>query len=144
MSVHYEAPFLYLLLGNDQAVLVDSGATPQLGFFPLRATVDRLLAGWLAEHPRDHYQLLVAHSHSHGDHTAGDVQFADRPDTTVLGADLAAGRVLRLPAGEGPGSSPGGRVVDVLPRPGTTSRGHHYDRTRGCAHGGYGLPGRCM
>ena len=90
MSVHYEAPFLYLLLGDDQAVLVDSGATPQHGFFPLRATVDRLLAGWLAEHPRDHYELLVAHSHSHDDHTAGDVQFADRPDTTVLGADLAA------------------------------------------------------
>ena len=85
MSVHYEAPFLYLLLGDDQAVLVDSGATPQHGFFPLRATVDRLLAGWLAEHPRDHYELLVAHSHSHDDHTAGDVQFADRPDTTVLG-----------------------------------------------------------
>ena len=30
MSVHYEAPFLYLLLGNDQAVLVDSGATRSL------------------------------------------------------------------------------------------------------------------
>ena len=28
MSVHYEAPFLYLLLGDDQAVLVDSGASP--------------------------------------------------------------------------------------------------------------------
>ena len=52
MAVHYEAPFLYLLLGDDQAVLVDSGATPQHGFFPLRATVDRLLADWLAEHPR--------------------------------------------------------------------------------------------
>ena len=37
MSVHYEAPFLYLLLGNDQAVLVDSGATPQMDVAGLRA-----------------------------------------------------------------------------------------------------------
>jgi hydroxyacylglutathione hydrolase len=59
MAVHYEAPLLYLLLGNDRALLVDSGATPQPEFFPLRATVERLLSGWLARHRRDHYRLLV-------------------------------------------------------------------------------------
>jgi hydroxyacylglutathione hydrolase len=26
-SVHYEAPFLYLLFGNDRALLLDTGAT---------------------------------------------------------------------------------------------------------------------
>ena len=148
MSVHYEAPFLYLLLGNDKAVLVDSGATPQLGFFPLRETVDRLLAGWLAEHPCDHYQLVVAHSHSHGDHTAGDVQFADRPDTTVLGADLAAVTgFFGLPDWpEGTAQLDlGGRVIDVIPSPGHDSRGQLLrPQHRAAAHRRYDLPGAAV
>ena len=89
-AVHHEAPFLYLLFGNDRALLVDTGATPDPQFFPLRATVDRLLDGWLAARPRDRYQLLVLHSHGHSDHVAGDGQFAGRPDTTVVGADQKA------------------------------------------------------
>jgi hydroxyacylglutathione hydrolase len=135
MAVHYEAPFLYLLLGNDQALLVDSGATPQPEFFPLRATVERLLSGWLARHPRDHYELLVAHSHSHDDHTAGDGQFADRPGTTVVGADLAAVTgFFGLPDWpEGTAQLDlGGRVVDVIPSPGHDEPAiTYYDRATG-------------
>ena len=149
MSVHYEAPFLYLLLGDDQAVLVDSAPTPQHRFFPLRATVDCLLADWLAEHPCDHYQLVVAHSHSHGDHTAGDVQFADRPDTTVLGADLAAvtGFFGLSDWPEGTAQLDlGGRVIDVLPSPGHDQPAvSYYDRShRAAAHRGYPLPGAAV
>ena len=29
-SVHYEAPFLYLLFGNDRALLLDTGATNEI------------------------------------------------------------------------------------------------------------------
>ena len=47
-SVSYEAPFLYLLFGNDRALLLDTGATAGEGRFPLRATVDELIDGWLA------------------------------------------------------------------------------------------------
>ena len=97
--------------------------------------MDRLLAGWLAEHPRDHYELLVAHSHSHGDHTAGDVQFADRPDTTVLGADLAAVTgFFGLPDWpEGTAQLDlGGRVIDVIPSPGHDQPAvTYYDRSTG-------------
>lgn len=120
-AVHYEAPFLYLLFGNDRALLVDTGATPQPELFPLRATVDRLLGGWLAAHPRDRYELLVAHSHSHGDHVAGDGQLAVRPHTTVVGADLAAVTgFLGLPGWpEGTAQVDlGDRVLDVVPSPG--------------------------
>lgn len=84
-AVHYEAPFLYLFLGNERALLLDTGATADAARFPLRATVDALLADWLAENPREDYALVVAHTHAHGDHTAGDPQFADRPHTTVAG-----------------------------------------------------------
>lgn len=89
-AVHYEAPFLYLLFGNDRAVLFDTGATPDAAVFPLRETVDGLVEAWLAKHPRDGYHLVVAHTHSHGDHVAADGQFAGRPDTTVVGLDLPA------------------------------------------------------
>lgn len=85
MSVDHEAPFLYLLFGADRALLLDTGATADPAAFPLRETVDRLLAEWLVLHPRERYELVVAHSHSHRDHVAGDGQLADRPGTTVIG-----------------------------------------------------------
>jgi len=87
MAVHYEAPFMFLLFGGSRAVLIDTGATPDPQFFPLRRTVDAIIDGWLASqaHPRD-YGLLVLHTHSHTDHTAADSQFADRPDTAIVGA----------------------------------------------------------
>lgn len=86
-TIHYEAPFLYLLFGNDRALLLDTGATEDAATFPLRTTVDDLATAWLAEHPREVYELVVAHTHSHGDHIAGDVQFANRPLTTVVGTE---------------------------------------------------------
>jgi hydroxyacylglutathione hydrolase len=89
-SVSYEAPFLYLLFGNDRALLLDTGATADPAKFPLRATIDRLVADWLARHPRDTYHLVVAHTHGHRDHVAGDAQFTDRPATTVVGRELDA------------------------------------------------------
>ena len=87
-SVNYEAPFLYLLFGNDRALLLDTGATKDQKTFPLRATVDQLIAQWLTEHPREGYELVVAHTHGHGDHVAGDPQFAGRPRTTVVPREL--------------------------------------------------------
>jgi len=91
-SVNYEAPFLFLLFGNDRALLLDTGATEDPETFPLRATVDQLIARWLAEHrssrPGGGYELVVAHTHGHGDHVAGDAQFEGRPDTTVVPREL--------------------------------------------------------
>ena len=127
-SVHYEAPFLYLLFGNDRALLLDTGATADPAQFPLRETVDRLLADWLGRHPRQRYELIVAHTHGHGDHVAGDGQFAGRPDTTVVSREVDAVRaffgftdwpdqIVELDLG--------GRVLEV-----TGSPGHH----RGCDH----------
>jgi hydroxyacylglutathione hydrolase len=122
-AVNYEAPFLYLLFGNDRAVLLDTGATSDPAQFPLRATVDGLLTDWLAAHPREGYELVVVHSHGHGDHVAGDGQFTDRPSTGVIPADVAA-----LTAYFGISEWPtevvqfdlGGRVLDIVGIP-----GHH-------------------
>jgi glyoxylase-like metal-dependent hydrolase (beta-lactamase superfamily II) len=146
-SVNYEAPFLFLLFGNDRALLLDTGATADPAKFPLRATVDQLVDDWLARHPRESYQLVVAHTHGHNDHVAGDGQFADRLDTTVLSRELDG--VQRY---FGFTSWPeqivtfdlGGRVLDV-----TGSPGHHraaitiYDRWTGfLLTGDTVLPGR--
>ncbi len=69
---------MYLLFGNDRALLLDTGATADPERFPLRRMVDRLVDVWLAKNPREGYALVVAHTHGHGDHVAGDAQFAGR------------------------------------------------------------------
>ncbi|MFD6162304.1 MBL fold metallo-hydrolase [Nocardia sp. NPDC060256] len=123
MAVNYEAPFLFLLFGNDRAVLIDTGATASAEFFPLRRVVDELIEGWLARHPRAGYQLLVLHTHAHGDHVAGDGQFIGRPDTTVIGGDLATAWKF-FGFTENPDAVArvdlGGRVLECLATP-----GHH-------------------
>jgi glyoxylase-like metal-dependent hydrolase (beta-lactamase superfamily II) len=121
-AVHYEAPFMFLLFGNRCAMLLDTGATPEPERFPLRATVDRLIESWLAAHPRSAYALVVAHTHGHGDHVAADAQFADRPDTTIVGRDPEAVRSFfgfgeAWPA-EQVGYDLGGRVLQIIGAPG--------------------------
>jgi glyoxylase-like metal-dependent hydrolase (beta-lactamase superfamily II) len=124
-SVHYEAPFLFLLFGNNRALLLDTGATADPELLPLRATVDQLLGDWLARHPRAGYELVVAHTHGHQDHVTGDPQFTGRPGTIVVGHDVEAVRSFfgfdddRWPA-QTVAFDLGGRVLEVLGSP-----GHH-------------------
>jgi hydroxyacylglutathione hydrolase len=79
MAVHYEAPFLYLFCGNDRALLLDTGATADPSRFPLRETVDTILQDWLTGHPRDAYELVVAHTHGHSRQHAPLVQQPSAP-----------------------------------------------------------------
>lgn len=88
MAVNCEAPFMYLLFGNDRAILLDTGATKEAEFFPLRQMVDELIDQWLVKYPRDDYELVVAHTHLHRDHFEADSQFCDRPHTRILGRSL--------------------------------------------------------
>ncbi|MEU8006490.1 MBL fold metallo-hydrolase [Catellatospora sp. NPDC049111] len=118
-TVNYEAPFMYLLIGDQRALLLDTGATADPELFPLRATVDDLLAQATGDPA---YPLVVAHSHGHGDHVAADPQFADRPDTTVVGRDADSVREffgLAWPTGTADFDL-GGRALTILATP-----GHH-------------------
>jgi hydroxyacylglutathione hydrolase len=136
MAVSYEAPFMFLLFGGSKALLLDTGATANPQFFPLRRTVDSIIDSWLAAHPHpDGYELLVLHTHSHTDHTAADGQFADRPGTVVVGAKRDAAWPYFGFADEPESVAEvdlGGRVLDCLATP-----GHHeaavtyYDRYSG-------------
>lgn len=85
---HWEAPFLFLLFGRDRALLLDTGATTDEAVFPLRRTVDDLVDEWLrgrSEERVEPYPLVVAHTHAHRDHVAGDPLLSTRPATTVVG-----------------------------------------------------------
>jgi glyoxylase-like metal-dependent hydrolase (beta-lactamase superfamily II) len=114
---NYEKPFLYLLFGRDRALLFDTGA----GRIDVAATVDTLVRGWLTRNGRTSLDLVVAHSHAHGDHVAGDSQFVGHPRTTVIGRDTASVRaffgISRWPNDRGT-IDLGGRVLDVIPIPG--------------------------
>ena len=113
----YEKPFLYLIFGNANALLLDSGA----GGVDVVTPVDTLVRAWMARRGVTSLPLIVAHSHAHGDHVAGDTLFAHRPNTTVVGRDTASVRaffgIARWPADSGR-IDLGGRVLDVLPIPG--------------------------
>ncbi len=82
--VNYEAPFIYLFIGKDKALLMDTGATEDSVAFPLCATVRSIIDEWQLKNKRT-VSLVVGHSHSHGDHFAADGQFKNKPNTTVVG-----------------------------------------------------------
>ena len=138
--VNFEAPFLYLLLGGETALLHDSGATAEVDRFPIRRTVEELIG-------RRGLRILVTHSHGHGDHWAGDAQFADLPDGSVvpIGAEHVATfhEIVDWPRGTAI-LDLGDRPVDVVPAPGHLA--DHvvlFDRTRGLLLSGDTLlPGR--
>jgi glyoxylase-like metal-dependent hydrolase (beta-lactamase superfamily II) len=138
--VDHEAPFLYLLLGTETALLHDTGATADADLFPIRRTVDALI-------DRRPLRIVVTHSHGHGDHWAGDAQFRDLPPGSVVPTGQAAVAgffgIDDWPRGDAT-LDLGDRPVDVIPTPGHLA--DHivlFDRTRGLLLSGDTLlPGR--
>lgn len=121
---HWEAPFLYLLFGRERSLLIDTGATTDETVFPLRTTVERLTSEWLRRNPAVFvrpYPLVVAHSHAHGDHIAGDALLRGRPGTTVVGtspAEVIGFFGFRSWPDETVAFDLGRRVIDVIGGPG--------------------------
>src|SRR5258706_725304 len=115
----YEKPFLYLIFGSERALLWDTGSRNAR----VRESVDRLIDRWLKANQRTSIPLVVIHSHRHGDHVAGDAQFADRPTTTLVKPTLASVREFfsftNWPA-EIRTFDLGNRVLDIIPIPGHT------------------------
>ena len=93
---HYEKPFLYLIFGAQRALLVDTGA----GKSDAAQVVSQLMAQRAAIRQQARMPLVVAHSHGHGDHTAGDTGFTSMPDVTLVPATVDAEQA-KLAVGEG-------------------------------------------
>lgn len=113
-AIHWEAPFMYLLFGKTQAVLLDTGATTESEYFPLRDTVDTIIARWQRANHVESLELAVLPLGSDFSQNQGAEQFADRPNTKVLSVgsvqreQLLAQRNLDL----------GGRTLSLLQTPG--------------------------
>ena len=139
----FEAPFMYLLIGQTRAFLLDTGAVAAEGVAPVARTIMNLLA----EHGQPRLPLIVAHSHGHFDHRAGDDQFLGLPDVVIVGHEPAeVQRFFGLDNWPDGAASfdLGGRSLEILPIP-----GHHpagiavYDTLTGMLLTGDNLlPGR--
>lgn len=118
----FEGPFLYLLFGSERTLLLDTGASAAPSKFPVAATVNQIRHSHAAAAGHPLRPLLIAHSHSHGDHTAGDSQFANLPDVMVVPHSLTAVKqffgLSDWPNGAASIDLGGGRVLDVIPTPG--------------------------
>jgi len=145
LCTNFEGPFIYLLFGEDKVLMQDTGA----GGVPLDDVVYGIIDNWLFSNGKSSIELIVSHSHGHGDHTAGDGLFQGEPNTTVVGTSSTAVAnffgITNWPAQSVGYDLGGGRVVDVVPIP-----GHHsahialYDRQTGLLFTGDTLyPGRC-
>ncbi|WP_266169219.1 MBL fold metallo-hydrolase [Dyella subtropica] len=140
-----EAPFIYLLLGTDKALLIDTGDVSDPKRMPLANTVLSLLPGA----GTTKLPLIVVHTHGHLDHRSGDAQFSALPNTQVVGTDLEHVKQYfgfhDWPNGTATVDL-GNRIVDAIPTPGHyPSHVTYYDRMTGLVFSGdFLLPGRLL
>jgi len=115
-----ESPFMYLLLGQEKALLLDTGDGKDL---PIEKVVDTLLLQYAKTQGRDVLPLLVLHSHGHGDHRGGDAQFLDRPKTQLVSTNfdsMVDTLGLKNWPEQGAVIDLGRREIELIPTP-----GHH-------------------
>jgi hydroxyacylglutathione hydrolase len=142
---NFEANFIYLLVGSEKALLIDTGAVADPKAMPLARTILELLP----EKDFKKLPLLVAHTHRHLDHRAGDSQFASLPSVEVVPFDFEGVRGFfgfdNWPNGIAH-IDLGGRTVDVIPTPGhnQTHVAFYDDRTGILFSGDFLLPGRLL
>jgi len=142
VCVHWEAPFTYLLFGNKGALLIDTGATPEAAWYPLRETVDRIVARWSQMRRKKQVPLTVVMTS--GEDIAqnqGLGQFLGRPDTTLAPRPLEGMKRFFKLEGSWPSGTAridlGDRVVEVIPTPGAHRDGvSFYDPYNDFLHTG--------
>ena len=113
-----EAPFIYLIFGTEKVLMLDTGATPDSN---LKVVVDRVVERWKIANGVQDLELIAAHTHSHGDHIAGDAQFIGQPGVTYVPTNKPAveaffgftnwpNEVIEYDLGN--------RILDIFPTPG--------------------------
>ncbi|PKI16797.1 MBL fold metallo-hydrolase [Colwellia sp. 12G3] len=86
----YEAPFIYVLVGDEKILVLDTGATASEQEFPLYKTIQTLNQKHAEQDNSSNREVLVIHSHSHSDHYSVDPQFENQPRVTVVAANSVA------------------------------------------------------
>jgi glyoxylase-like metal-dependent hydrolase (beta-lactamase superfamily II) len=124
---NFEKPFLYLILGSKEALLVDTGAQG--------ADAAPFVIDILRRHSQPALPLLVVHSHGHGDHTAGDAALRGRQGVRVVDGRPEALSTFFSIADWPRGAAQydlGDRVLDIVPIPGHEAASIAiYDRRTG-------------
>ena len=145
LCASFEGNFIYLLVGSDKALLIDTGAIADPQKMPLAKTIRELLPN------KDDKKLplLVAHTHRHSDHRAGDPQFASLPLVQIVPFELEGVRtffgftdwpngIAHLDLGD--------RNVDVIPTPGhnETDLAFYDNKTGILFSGDFLMPARLL
>ena len=143
----FEKPFLYLLFGKERALLLDTGSRNG----NLAPALQHAVHQWLSRNKRTSISLVVAHSHSHSDHTAGDAELKALKDPAIsidfIPATVEATKkfygIANWPEDHG-SVDLGDRMIDVIAIPGhDTVSVALYDRQTAILFTGDSLyPGR--
>lgn len=148
--INAEKPFLYLIFGENKALLEDTGVAygaPDRTVIPTAPFIMDLMAKWAKRKNHAPVSLVVIHSHAHGDHTAADAQFKGLPNVEFVAAAPAeiqkAAGIKTWPTDIGQ-IDLGKRIIDVIPIPGHDAASIAlYDRLTGNLMTGDSLyPGR--
>lgn len=125
--VNPEKPFLYLIFGEKKALLEDTGVAMLMpdgsrgSVIPTAPLIMDLMAKWAERKKHAPVSLIVIHSHSHSDHTAGDEQLKVLPNAEYI-APTPADIQIHTGIANWPNDigriDLGGRIVDVIPFPG--------------------------
>jgi glyoxylase-like metal-dependent hydrolase (beta-lactamase superfamily II) len=144
MCLNYEAPFLFLFIGGERALLMDTGAVPDADVYGTVMDILERRADEVGSRP---VPLVVAHTHSHGDHRSADAQFLDAAGVGTL-VGLSVDEVMDFwDFTDWPNDTPtfdlGDRVFDVIAIPGhhSTSIALYDRRTRVLLTGDSVYPG---
>jgi hydroxyacylglutathione hydrolase len=115
--IHFEKPFLYLIFGQERALLEDTGA----GEANTAGVIKDLIEQWAKRNGKTTVPLIVVHSHAHSDHIAGDAQLKKMEGVQFVAASVPeiqeAFGIEHWPADIGHVDL-GGRIVDIIPIPG--------------------------
>jgi hydroxyacylglutathione hydrolase len=107
---HYEGPFVYLFVGQERGLLIDSGATITGGLKLVE------LVRNITDLP-----ILLAHTHGHSDHRLGDDAFRNAEGMSIVGVGVSSVQnyfgFTNWP-NEPTTISLGDREVELLPIPG--------------------------
>lgn len=122
--IHYEAPFLYLLFGEKRALLIDTGATEDQKKFPLAEKVHEIMLQRAKQLKIESITLplVIAHSHSHGDHIAADSQFIGQKNIEIIKVNDTNALLTSFAFNNWPTDIAqidlGQRIINIIPTPG--------------------------